>query len=434
MKTLYLECAMGAAGDMLTAALLELCPEPEAMVERLGGLGIPGVEYRLERTEKCGIQGSHVRVLVQGQEEHSQDVHDHAHDHSEHEHTHEHEHVEQTHVHDHAHEHHQGHDHEHVHDHAHEHTHHHASMTDIEALIGGLPVSENVRTNALSVYGLIAQAEAQAHGKPVSEIHFHEVGTMDAVADVVAVCYLLEALAPEKIVVSPIQVGSGHVHCAHGILPVPAPATAYILRDVPIYSGSIQGELCTPTGAALLRHFAGEFGSMPMMRVEKIGYGMGTKDFPVANCVRAMLGTMEDLSDQVLELQCNLDDMTPEDIGFATERLLEAGALDVYTTPIQMKKNRPGVLLSCLILPQERQRFLELLFRHTTTLGVRETEHRRAILDRKTAEKNTPYGVVPVKVASGWGVRREKPEYEALQKIAREQDISLEELRKTFER
>jgi uncharacterized protein (TIGR00299 family) protein len=307
-------------------------------------------------------------------------------------------------------------------------------MADIEALIGGLPVSETVRENALAVYQLIAQAESQAHGKPVSEIHFHEVGTMDAVADVVAVCELLETLAPEKIVVSPIQVGTGHVHCAHGILPVPAPATAYILREVPIYSGSIQGELCTPTGAALLKHFAGEFGSMPVMRVEKIGYGMGTKDFPVANCVRAMLGNSEDLSDRVLELQCNLDDMTPEDIGFATERILEAGALDVYTTPIQMKKNRPGTLLSCLILPQDRQRFLELLFRHTTTLGVRETEHRRAILDRKTTEKNTPYGVVTVKVASGWGVRREKMEYEDLQRIAREQDISLEELRKTFER
>jgi hypothetical protein len=408
---------MGAAGDMLTAALLELCPEPEKMVKKLSGLGIPGVEYHLERTEKCGIQGSHVRVLVQGQEEHS---HDHAH----HEHTHEHEH---EHTHEHAHEH--EHEHTHEHEHDHHHTHHHASMGDIEALIGGLPVSETVRENALAVYRLIAQAEAQAHGKPVSEIHFHEVGTMDAVADVVAVCYLLETLAPEKIVVSPIQVGTGHVHCAHGILPVPAPATAYILREVPIYSGSIQGELCTPTGAALLRHFAGEFGPMPVMRVEKIGYGMGTKDFPVANCVRAMLGSTEDLSDRVLELQCNLDDMTPEDIGFATEQLLEAGALDVYTTPIQMKKNRPGTLLSCLIQPQDRQRFVELLFRHTTTLGVRETEHRRAILDRKTTEKNTPYGVVTVKVASGWGVRREKPEYEDLQRIAREQDISLEELR-----
>jgi hypothetical protein len=419
---------MGASGDMLTAALLELCPEPEKMVEKLGGLGIPGVEYHLERTEKCGIQGSHMRVLVQGQEEHS-------HDHVHHEHTHEHEH-EHEHTHEHAHEHEHEHTHEHTHEHEHEHhhTHHHASMADIEALIGGLPVSETVRENALAVYRLIAQAEAQAHGKPVSEIHFHEVGTMDAVADVVAVCYLLETLAPEKIVVSPIQVGTGHVHCAHGILPVPAPATAYILREVPIYSGSIQGELCTPTGAALLRHFAGEFGPMPVMRVEKIGYGMGTKDFPVANCVRAMLGSTEDLSDRVLELQCNLDDMTPEDIGFATEQLLEAGALDVYTTPIQMKKNRPGTLLSCLIQPQDRQRFVELLFRHTTTLGVRETEHRRAILDRKTAEKNTPYGAVAVKVASGWGVRREKPEYEDLQRIAREQNISLEELRKTFER
>ena len=197
-------------------------------------------------------------------------------------------------------------------------------MADIRAHIAALPVPQRVRNNILAVYGRLAAAESEAHGRPVDQIHFHEVGTMDALADITAVCLLLERLAPEQIIVSPVHVGSGHVRCAHGILPVPAPATAILLRGVPIYGGHIAGELCTPTGAALLTQFAARFGDMPPMRVERIGYGMGRKDFPAANCVRALLGETEDSAEDVLELACNLDDMTPEAIGFALERLLEA--------------------------------------------------------------------------------------------------------------
>ena len=430
MKTLYLECAMGAAGDMLMGALLELFPEPQEQIRRLNALGIPDVTYQMERREKCGILGTHVSVLVNGQEEH---IHDHIHGQEHHEHAHMHEQHEHDHDHEHEHEHDHEHAHEHTHHHDHEdhtHAHHHSSMADIRHIIGHLALPETVRTNAIAVYEAIARAESHAHGKPVEEIHFHEVGTMDAVADVVGVCMLMDELGVQQVYGSPVHVGSGHVHCAHGILPVPAPATAFLLQGVPCYGGEIQGELCTPTGAALLRRFVTKFGPMPRMTMEKVGYGMGNKDFAMANCVRAILGETEtETADTVIELQCNLDDMTPEDLGYAEEKLMEAGALDVYTTAIGMKKNRPGVLLSVLAKPEDRDTLTKLLFLHTTTLGVRETEHRRKILTRTAYEKNTPWGPVTVKCAEGWGVRREKPEFEDLRRIAEREHISLSEIR-----
>ena len=253
---------------------------------------------------------------------------------------------------------------------------------------------------------------------------------MDAIADITAVCYLLDKLHADKIYASAVHVGSGQVKCAHGILPVPAPATAYILRGVPTYGGEIRGELCTPTGAALLKHFVSEFGKMPVMVTDAIGYGMGKKDFPAANCVRAMLGHTDDQTDTVAELSCNLDDMTPEEIGFAMDRLLEAGALDVFTTPIGMKKNRPGTMLTVLCKPEKKDVLVRQLFRHTTTLGIRENQLHRYTLTRRTETLDTPYGPVRQKISSGYGVERSKPEYDDLTKIAREQEISLLALKK----
>ncbi len=291
-KTLYLDCSMGAAGDMLTAALLELLTEEQQIefVEKMNNLGIPGVEVQKSTVSKCGINGTHVKVLVNGEEEGELMLHHHHHDEYEHshEHTHEHEH-EHTHEHDHEHTH--EHSHDHHHDHGHTHTHSHHGMADIEHIVmHHLDIPENVKHDIMAVYGEIAEAESVAHGKPIDEIHFHEVGTMDAVADITAVCLLVDMIKPEKIIASPVHVGSGTVRCAHGILPVPAPATAYILRGVPIYGGKIKSELCTPTGAALLKHFVSSFGDMPIISLEKIGYGMGYKDFPQANCVRAFFG------------------------------------------------------------------------------------------------------------------------------------------------
>ena len=429
MKTLYLECNMGAAGDMLTAALLELHPDPQGFVERMNRLGLPGVVFAAQPAVKCGITGTQVSVTVGGEEEESHDVplHSHVHETAQDEahpgHTHDH-----VHVHDHDHEHTHDHEHSHGHEHGHGH-HHHAGMGDIRHILSHLDIPQPVRQDAEAVYQLIAQAESHAHGRPVEEIHFHEVGTLDAVTDVVAVCWLLHDLAPEQIVASPVHVGCGQVRCAHGILPVPAPATAYILQGVPTYGGSVQGELCTPTGAALLKHFVQRFGSSPVMRVEKTGYGMGKKDFEAANCVRAMLGQTQEESTAIAQLACNLDDMTPEALGFAQERLWEAGALDVTTAPIGMKKNRPGVQLTCLCRLEDREKLVSVLFAHTTTLGVRESLCTRYTLARSQRTVETEHGPVRVKEARGWGVTREKPEYEDVAKIAREQGLPLDQVK-----
>ena len=499
MKTLYIDCGMGAAGDMLTAALLELLPDKDGFVDELNALGIPGVKYVKEASVKCGITGTHMRVTVDGAEEESHDHHDddhehhhhdhddhdhHHHDHDDHDHHHHHDHDDHDHHHhdhddhDHHHHDHDDHDHHHHHDHDdhdhHHHHHHHASMGDVEHIVRDhLHLPASVQDDVMAVYGLIAEAESHAHGVPVTEIHFHEVGTMDAIADVVAVCLLMRKLAPEKIVVSPIHVGSGQVRCAHGILPVPAPATAFILKDVPIYGGAIKGELCTPTGAALLKHFATEFGNMPVMSVGAIGYGMGKKDFEVANCVRVMLGETwtsarqsekktcelrQNKSDEkacehghdqddvksdekacehsgstgdekVYELSCNVDDMTGEEVGFAMERLFEAGARDVYTIPIGMKKNRPGILIRALCVQAQKEKLVEAMFKHTTTIGIRECELSRYVLNREIDHIETPCGTIHRKVSDGYGVKREKLEFEDLAKIAREQGISLWEAR-----
>ena len=466
MKTLYLDLGMGAAGDMLTAALLELLPDPEEMMRKLNALEIPGVEFKNETTSKCGINGTHMSVTVHGEEEESHDVHDHeSHDHEDHEHDHEHsheghehdhehshedhdhEHSHEDHEHDHGHSH-EDHDHEHSHEdhvhdyehhHDHEHSHdhhhhHHSSMHDIEHLVNDhLAVSDRVKKDVLAVYSLIAEAESHVHGVPVSEIHFHEVGTMDAVADITAVCMLMEAVAPDEVVASPVHVGSGHVRCAHGILPVPAPATAYILRDVPMYGGRIRGELCTPTGAALLKRFVTRFGDMPVMKAKAVGYGMGKKDFEMANCVRAILGETQDQGDVVYELSCNIDDMTGEKIGFAMEQLFELGALDVYTTPIGMKKSRPGILFRVLCREQDRNTMAQAMFKYTTTIGIREQKMNRYVLQRSFDEVETRYGVIRRKNVSGYGVVRSKPEYEDLAKAAAAYGVSIAEVEREAE-
>lgn len=281
----------------------------------------------------------------------------------------------------------------------------------------------------MAVYKLIAEAESAAHGVPVTEIHFHEVGTLDAVADITAVCLLLHELEPDEIVVSPIALGGGQVRCAHGILPVPAPATAHILRGLPVHGGPFDQELTTPTGAALIKHFANRFGDMPLMTPARVGYGMGTKDFPAANCVRAILGESGGKTDSVTVFSFNVDDMTAEEMGFAMERLFEGGALEVYTVACGMKKSRPGTLFRVMARPEDAERILGLIFRHTTTIGVRESETRRRILERRTEERSTPFGTMRVKISAGDGVRRRKYEYEDLARAARETGMSLYEVR-----
>lgn len=384
---------MGAAGDMLTAALLELFPHPEKMVEALNALGVPGVRYQRELTQKCGITGTHMHVYVGDTEE---GEHSHAH-------------------------------HEH-------HDHPHSSMEQLEHWIGHIQASDGIKNNIRAVYNRIAQAESAVHGVSIQEIHFHEVGSLDALADVTAVCYLMEQLGNPTVYASPVHVGSGHVSCAHGILPVPAPATAEILKGIPIYGGQILGELCTPTGAALLKQFVAEFGNMPVMTPQAVGYGMGKKDFATANCVRAVLGSdSREGTDSIVELRCNLDDMTAEDIGFAMEQLLRAGAPEVFTTPIGMKKNRPGTMLTVLCRANQREEMVRLLLRHTSTLGIRESVCRRFTLTRREETVDTPYGKVRCKISEGYGVCRRKPEYDDLSAIAEAQQLPLSEIRRSLQ-
>ena len=394
MKTLYLDCGMGAAGDMLAAALLELMPDPDAALARLNAFGIPGVVYAREKTAKCGVMGTHLKVTVHGEEE--------------------------------------GHDtHENHGCHHHHHAHH--GLEDVLHLVGHLALPEKARGDVAAVYRLLAAAESRAHGRPVGEVHFHEVGALDAVADIAAVCWLLAELAPDAIVASPVHVGSGTVRCAHGVLPVPAPATAFLLEGVPSYSdGAVQGELCTPTGAALLKHFVTRFGPQPAMRVTAIGHGAGMKDFEgIANLLRASIGESGEAAgtDEVFELSCNVDDMTGEEIAFACERLFAAGAKDVVTIPLTMKKGRPGVMIQVLCAPADHDALVAAIFRHTTTLGVRETRCRRHVLTRREETATLPDGTaVRRKVSEGYGVRRVKLEHDDMAAYARKANIPLKEV------
>ena len=463
MKTLYLECNMGAAGDMLMGALSELTDQ-NAFVEKMNHIGLKDVSFRAVPSVKCGIRGTHMEVKVHGKEEKSVDLSDHEavfffqveklpeseRDHILH-------HIEEIQgIHDvrltgdtlqYAFDHDHGNEAENqiyeiFRDHApeavitpHGHQHHsqgsHTSamhMQDIHEIIQNLDVSDSVKKNAEEVYRLIAEAESHAHGMKVEEIHFHEVGTMDAIADVVGNCVLMEMIHPDRIVVSPVATGSGMVHCAHGILPVPAPAVAYLLQGIPSYAGNVNGELCTPTGAALLKHFADEFSGQPLIKVDQIGYGMGNKDFEAANCIRAFLGTQGD-DGSISELVCNLDDISGEEIGHATDVLFAAGALDVYTTAVQMKKNRPGIVFTCMCRSSDTEKMLKLMFHHLTTLGIREYRCRRHGLNRSIRTEETSLGMVRVKRSEGYGTAREKIEYDDLASIAEKNDMSVAEVR-----
>ena len=396
MRVLYLDVSAGAAGDMLAGALLALLPgvEQMAFLETMNNLGLPGVVVEAEATRQCGITGTHFHVRVDGAEEAPGGPDGHG-------------------------------------------DHHHAGMADIEAAVAATGMSHDAAADVLAVYAAIAAAESQVHGVDVSELHFHELGTMDALADITAVALLLRSLAVEQIVASPVAVGRGSVRTAHGVLPVPAPATANLLRGIPCTAGAGEGELCTPTGAALLGHFATHFGPLPPMTPEAMGYGFGTKTFPDhPNCVRAILGTVPaegGAAESIAQLQCNLDDMTAEDIAFAIERLYASGAVEVFTTPCGMKKSRPGVLLTALCPEERRGDVLSAMLIHTSTLGVRSSLLDRYVLDRTVETVDTALGPVRRKYAAGFGLKKAKWEYEDLAKLAEARGTTLAEIRRELD-
>lgn len=418
MRILYLDCGMGAAGDMLAGALVSLLSkeEQESFIKMINNIGVDGVKVSLSDDAKCGIVGKHFKVEIDGVEEYSHDVH-------EHEHHHEHEQE-----HGHHHEHGDGHNDNDNHGH-----HHHGTgpfPKELEAVAEKLDCPNDIQ----KVYELLAEAEAKVHGKDVSEIHFHEVGMKDALIDIASVVYLMNKLKVDKVVVSPVNVGFGKVKCAHGILPVPAPATAELVKGIPTYAGRFEGELLTPTGAALLKYYADEFSYQPLMNVIKCGYGTGNKNFESANVVKAVLGEVTDelISENIIELNCNVDDMSAEDMAYATKALIENGAKDAFVTPVIMKKGRSGMLLTVLCTAIDKEKFVSLIFKHTSTIGIRVKETERIILNRHEETVHTKLGDVRVKYSEGYGVKREKPEFEDLRKLAEENNISIAEVRKIF--
>ena len=396
MKTLFLECSSGAAGDMLSASLLELLPSKEDFLEKINKVFAPEIVFEAEEVKQHGISGTHLHVKINGTEE--------------------------------------GEEHHHEHEHKHHHHHSHRRIADIQKKILSLDISDEVKRDVISVYNIIAQAESKVHKTEVSQVHLHEVGALDAIADITAFCMLIKEIGVKRIVASPVNVGFGTVNCAHGVLPVPAPATALILENIPIFTNDISGELCTPTGAALLSHFAEEFSNMPAMKIEKTGYGFGKKELAKPNCVRAFLGEGCDESERICELEINIDDMTAEEIAFACERFFEGGAKEVYTAPIGMKKSRLGTKICVLCSVEDKEEMLSLIFKHTTTLGVRETLFRRHTLSRTIENIFTPYGNVRIKKSEGFGTEKSKLEYDDIARIAKEKNISFREAKELLNR
>lgn len=346
----------------------------------------------------------------------------HEHEHSHHDH-------DCGHKHSHEHSHHPD---EPIHNHGHHHRHSHNDIKHINHIIDKLNVSENIKYHAKEVYSLILEAEAKAHGCSVDKVHFHEVGNLDAIVDIVGVCYLFEKLDIDNIICSSLNVGYGNVRTAHGILPVPAPATAYILRDVPTYTNEEEGELTTPTGAAILKHFSKEFTNTRNMTYKRVGYGLGKKELKSANFVRVFLGEINNedkLQDKIIKLSCNIDDMTGEEIGLAIDKLWSSGALDVYTIPVNMKKNRPGVILEVLLKEENEKILLNVIMKYTSTFGVRKSEYDRYILNRSFIEEETEYGNIKKKVGSGYGIQKSKLEFDDLKAISDKYDISIRDIK-----
>jgi pyridinium-3,5-bisthiocarboxylic acid mononucleotide nickel chelatase len=435
MRIAYLECFSGISGDMFLGALIDAGVPPRVLEETVAALNV-GARLDISRVVRSGISATKVDVWVDGEKDmpreeywakHAQDVarapspaqgqHEHGHHH------------------EHAHE--QHHDHEHSRTAApapQEHSHSHScGLTEIREIISKAAISDPAKKTAIAIFEALGSAEAKIHATSIEKVHFHEVGAVDAMVDIVCAAVGAEALGVDEIVCSPLNVGGGSVKCAHGTFPVPAPATVELLRDAPVYSSGVQAELVTPTGAAIVQVLAKRFAAFPEMKIEKSGYGAGTREFPgLPNVVRLTIGeavaksVSKTESDTVSVLEANLDDLNPQVFGYVMDRLLEEGALDVFGMPVQMKKNRPGTLLTVLCKPQDASKLSRLIFTETTTLGVRRREEVREILARRWEKVRTQWGDVRIKIASMNGtVTNYAPEYEDCRRIAAEHHVPL---------
>jgi uncharacterized protein (TIGR00299 family) protein len=414
MRIAYLDCFSGIGGDMFMGALIDAGVEARLLEDAVAALNI-GARLKISKVTRSGITATKVDVLAsdgQGQEE--KDSPREAVEHSHHEHSHD------------GH----SHSHEHGHSHPHEHT---RGLKEIREIIGVAVISESAKATAIAIFEALGTAEAKIHNMEVDKVHFHEVGAIDALVDIVCAAVGAAALGVDEIVCSPLNVGGGTVKCAHGTLPVPAPATVELLNGASVYSSGIQAELVTPTGAAIVKTLVKRFATFPEMKIEKSGYGAGTRDFPGhANVLRLTIGEAQTqiagktLQETISVLEANLDDMNPQVFGYVVDRLLEEGALDVFGLPVQMKKNRPGMLLTVLCQREDVSKLTDLIFKETTTLGVREREEKRRILARKWIMVGTRWGNIRLKVASMNGtVTNYAPEYEDCRKIAAANHVPL---------
>ncbi len=419
MRILYFDCFSGASGDMVLGALID-AGVPLADVRRaLGSLAIDPEAVWTDQVSRAGVRAT--KFCVRGEDPVAAHAHHHEHAHA--------------HAHGHGHSHAHSHDHHH-HDHAPGHAagHHHAHRTlaEIARLIEGSALSPSGKTRAKELFQQLGAAEAAIHGTTLDEVHLHEVGALDSIIDIVGAVHAIESLGVDRVVASPLNVGSGTIRSAHGVYPVPAPATLRLLNGVPIYAGSQQAEMVTPTGALLVAGYADEFGVIPRMKLNAVGYGAGSRDFTeTPNVLRVLIGEADatSASASVVVIEADIDDMNPQIFGVVMDGLLAQGALDVYYTPIQMKKNRPGVLLTVVAPPEARERLTAAIFRETTTIGVRYREMARECLDREDTTVQTPLGAVRVKVARRNGqILNASPEFEDCARIARERNIPVKEV------
>jgi uncharacterized protein (TIGR00299 family) protein len=430
MRIAYLDCFSGMSGDMFLGALIDAGVSPDVLEKTIAALNV-GARLEISRVIRSGITATKVDVFVNGEKELPREEFWAQGEHS------------LAHPHDHEHEHSSGDAHVHPHSHSptgsragapalHEHG-HVRSLKEIREIIGAAAISESAKKRALDIFTALGAAEAKIHNTDVESVHFHEVGAVDAMVDIVGAAVGVEALHVEEIVCSPLNVGGGTVKCAHGVFPVPAPATVELLQGAPVYSSGIQAELLTPTGAAIVKTLASRFGAFPEMKIAKSGYGAGTRDFPGhANVVRLTIGeaipalAAKTSQETIAVLEANLDDLNPQVFGYVMDRLLEEGALDVFGMPVQMKKNRPGTLLTVLCKPEDAAKLTQLVFTETTTLGVRQRLEQRQVLARRWVTVPTPWGDVRMKIASMNGtVTNYAPEYEDCRRIATEQHVPL---------
>lgn len=400
MKVLYYDCFAGISGDMNLGALIDLGVDKDYLIEELNKLTISQeFKIKVETKQKMGITGTKVDVIL----ENSNDNHTHEHTNT-HSHHHEHEHTEK-----------------------HTHNHEHRNLNSIYKIIDDSDLNENVKKLSKDMFLVVAKAEAKVHGKSIEEVHFHEVGAVDSIVDIIGAAICIDDLKVDRIMSSTVELGGGFVKCAHGIIPVPAPATTEILTHIPVHMGKVNSETTTPTGAAILKTMVNEFTDKIDFKIIKTGYGLGTKDFEIPNVLRAFLGKVDDkVKDVQTMLEINIDDMNSELFGYIEDKLFENGALDVYKTPIIMKKGRPAIKLSVLADSTSLHKIENVLLVETTTLGLRKYTVEKVMLDREFIIISTKYGDIPIKKGLLDGkVIKMKPEYEVCKRLAKENEVPI---------